>query len=94
MRPARIRLLFTFGSRTRADVRDDVRDEVAFHLEMRTADLMPEGLRPSEARTRALEGFRDVARSSARLATQNSTLERATESGRHSSRGCAPSPPG
>jgi hypothetical protein len=33
-------------------VRDDVRDEVEFHVAMRTADLMAEGLTPSEARTR------------------------------------------
>src|SRR5258708_6407057 len=82
MRPARIRRLFTFSSRTRGDVHDDVRDEVKFHLEMRTADLIAEGLTPSEARTRALEEFGDVAGSSARLFKQDRELERRRTLGR------------
>ena len=82
MRPARMRRLFTFGSRTRADVHDDVRDEVEFHLEMRTADLMAEGLTPSAARTRALEEFGDVAGSSARLFKQDREVERSRTLGR------------
>jgi len=82
MRPPRIRRLFQFGSRTSGDLHDDVRDEVEFHLEMRTADLMADGLTPSEARIRAREEFGDVAGSSARLFKQDRELERSRTLGR------------
>lgn len=94
MRPSRVRRLFAFVSRTPVDVHKDVRDEVEFHLEMRAADLIAEGLTAAEARRRAREEFGDVERSSALLATQDSTLECATKGRRQNSRGCAPSPPG
>src|SRR6185503_4575066 len=76
MRPTGIRRLFRFPSRTASDVHDDVREEVAFHIEMRTQELVAEGLDPAEARTRALREFGNVARASASLRTSGTQLER------------------
>ena len=45
----------------RADVARDVDDELRFHLEERTADLIAIGLTPAEARRQALDEFGDVA---------------------------------
>ena len=44
----------------RADVARDVDDELRFHLEERTADLIAIGLTPAEARRQALDEFGDV----------------------------------
>src|SRR5678816_1492087 len=44
----------------RPDVRKDVDDELRFHLDERTADLIAEGLTPSEAAHRARAEFGDV----------------------------------
>ena len=46
MKPSGIRRLFRFPSRAPRDVRDDVRDELRFHLEMRTARSRGGGPRP------------------------------------------------
>ena len=54
MRPWGIKRLFSFPSRTREEVRADVDDELAFHLEMRTAALEQEGSNRRDARERAL----------------------------------------
>jgi predicted permease len=57
MRPWGIKRLFRFSTRTRDDVRADVADEIAFHLEMRTEALVREGLTPAEARAQAEREF-------------------------------------
>ena len=57
MRPWGIKRLFSFPSRTRDEVRADVADEVAFHLEMRTEELMRNGLSEAEARRQAMREF-------------------------------------
>jgi predicted permease len=44
------------------DVRMDVKDELAFHLEMRTHELIERGLTPGEARAEALRRFGDPER--------------------------------
>ena len=44
MRPSRVKRLFKFPFRTRADVRDDVRGEFELHIELRTRDLVEKGL--------------------------------------------------
>ena len=54
MKPWGIKRLFSFPSRTREEVRADVDDELAFHLEMRTAALEQEGSNRRDARERAL----------------------------------------
>ncbi len=58
-----IRRLFAFSSRTRADVRRDVDDEVGFHLDMRAEELMRGGAPEVDARAQALREFgaRDAA---------------------------------
>ena len=43
MRPWGIKRLFHHISRTRDDVRTDIADEFAFHLDMRTNDLVARG---------------------------------------------------
>ncbi len=70
MKPSGIRRLFRFPSKSVREVRDDVRDEVRFHLEMRTRDLEAEGLDAGAAREQALREFGDV---SARQATRSSS---------------------
>jgi predicted permease len=77
MRPRSTRRLFRFVSRTGDDVRTDVQDEIAFHLEMRVNDLMAEGLSRAEARARAVAEFGDVERASATLMLHDRQTERA-----------------
>ena len=48
---------FAFPFRTREDVRADVRDEFAFHLDMRTDELMRAGLAEADARAQAEREF-------------------------------------
>ena len=50
IRPRGARRLFSFVVRSHEDIRDDVDEEFAFHLDMRVDDLMREGLSESEAR--------------------------------------------
>lgn len=47
--------------RTRREIRSDVAEEVAFHLDMRTEELVAEGLERGAARRRAEREFGDVA---------------------------------
>jgi predicted permease len=60
MRPSRVKRLFKFPFRTRADVRDDVREEFELHIELRTRELVEEGLTAADARARALREFGDA----------------------------------
>jgi putative ABC transport system permease protein len=76
MRPSGIRRLFRFPSRSRTDVRNDVQDEMAFHIESRGADLIAAGLDPKEARDRARREFGDMSRASAALVAAGTALER------------------
>jgi hypothetical protein len=46
----------------RSDVRGDVSDELSFHLEMRSADLVTSGLSPEAARAEAERQFGDMHR--------------------------------
>jgi len=50
MKHRRFRRLFRFTSRSARDVRDDVREELRCHLEMKAAALEAEGLDPQAAR--------------------------------------------
>ena len=76
MKPDGIRRLFRFPSRAAGDVHDDVRQEVAFHLEMRIRDLVADGLDPAQAREQAGREFGDVARASSALIARDGRLER------------------
>jgi putative ABC transport system permease protein len=76
MRPSGMRRLFRFGSRSAREVRDDVRDEFRFHLEMRTTDLEAEGLDGDTARAQALQEFGDLDRASSALIKADGRLNR------------------
>jgi predicted permease len=56
---ARFRRPFGFPTRTGPDIRADVRDEIAFHLEMRTRELMERGWPADLARAEARRQFGD-----------------------------------
>lgn len=60
------------------DARRDVDDEVAFHLEMRTRELIEQGVPPDEARRQAAAVFGDVAaiRSDLRVERTGRNVER------------------
>ncbi len=62
MRPFGVRRLFRFPSRKRDDVRDDVREKFAFHIDMRIADLVNAGMSKHDAHARALREFGELAR--------------------------------
>ena len=50
------------GISSRRSVAREVEDELAFHLEMRTRQLVASGLSPADARTQALQAFGDLDR--------------------------------
>ena len=76
MRPWGVRRLFRFSDRTPADIRDDIADEVAFHIEMRVGDLQREGMSESAARGQALREFGDPARHDALCTPIDQVAER------------------
>jgi predicted permease len=76
MRPRGVRRLFSFPFRSARDVRDDVQDEFAFHLDMRSEELRRLGLSTSEARAQAEREFGDRSAGAAACATQGDRLER------------------
>jgi predicted permease len=51
---------FSFPTRTRRDIRADVRDEIAFHLDMRARELEASGMSPDRARAEARRQFGDL----------------------------------
>jgi putative ABC transport system permease protein len=73
------RRLFRFSSRTGADIERDIRDEVAFHLELRIQELVDAGATPEAARAEAYRQFGDVAATAAycrRMDTRKETRVR------------------
>src|SRR5262245_56951098 len=75
MRPRGVKRLFAFSSRTRDEVRTDIRDEFQFHLDMRTADLMREGLGEADARAQAAREFGNQRGSAAAIARVDDRIE-------------------
>jgi predicted permease len=55
-----LRRRFDFTTRTRTDIDADVYDEIAFHLEMRTRELVDRGWSPESARAEARRQFGDL----------------------------------
>jgi predicted permease len=76
MRPWHIKRLFRLPNRTRGEIRADITDEFAFHLDMRTEELAREGMSPSDARTQALKEFGKADTSAAVLAQLGDKVER------------------
>ncbi len=76
MRPWFTKRVFRHANRTRDEIRRDVSDEVAFHLDMRADELTREGMAPSDARAQALKEFGTVDSSAQVLAKLGDTVER------------------
>ena len=57
MRPWHVKRLFRYPFRSRAVVRADIAEEFAFHLDMRTDQLMREGMSTHDARAQAESEF-------------------------------------
>jgi predicted permease len=75
MRPRGVKRLFAFSSRTSDEVRTDLRDEFQFHLDMRVADLMRDGLSEAAARAQAVREFGDRRSSAAAIARDDDRFE-------------------
>jgi putative ABC transport system permease protein len=67
---------FRWPWRTRASIRDEVAEEVHFHLEMRTAELVAAGMGEREARERAEREFGDVDGAMLRMGRMEGRTER------------------
>ena len=72
----RVRRLFSFITRSRDDIRRDIEDEVAFHLEMRIDDLTRAGASDADARAQALREFGERGRAAKALAAIDEGIER------------------
>ncbi len=77
-----VRRLFRHVSRTRGDVRSDIAEEFAFHLDMRTDELVREGLTRDEARRQAEREFGSLDKSARTLAKVGDRLEQRRRTGR------------
>jgi predicted permease len=76
MKPFGARRLFRFPSRTPVDLGEEIDAEFAFHLEMRTEDLVRAGLTAPEARAQARAEFGDVRAGAAASAPHVAAVER------------------
>ena len=76
IRPPSAKRLFRFVGRSPNDVRDDVQEEFAFHLEMRVDDLVSQGLTEAEARAQALREFGNQAAGADACVREGATVER------------------
>jgi putative ABC transport system permease protein len=61
MRPWGVKRLFQFPSRSRDEVRSEIRNEFQFHVDMRTEELVRSGLTDAMARVQALREFGNLA---------------------------------
>jgi putative ABC transport system permease protein len=71
-----VKRLFRFPSRTATDIRDDVAEEFAFHVDMRTEALVASGLSTEQARAQALREFGDRQRGANVAVRHQERLER------------------
>ena len=76
MRPWNVKRLFRLPNRTSDEIRRDVSDEFAFHLDMRVNELTREGMSQPDARAQALKEFGQVESSAQVLARLGDTVER------------------
>jgi putative ABC transport system permease protein len=81
--PRGVKRLFAFPFRRRADVRTDVAEEFAFHLDMRTEELQRLGLSAADARAQALREFGDLRRGAAACVREDDRFERQRRLGRY-----------
>jgi predicted permease len=73
---ARFKRLFRFPWRTPQQIDDDVDTEVQFHLEMRTQELIDDGLTPAAAASEARRQFGDLKGTHVRLREADRRAER------------------
>jgi len=71
-----VKQVFRFPFRRREDVRDDIREEFQFHLDMRTEELVRFGLDEAEARAQARREFGDARAGEDRCAVHGDRIER------------------
>lgn len=76
MRPFGVKRVFRFSARRPEDVRDDIRDELALHVELRTAELVSGGMTPADAAAQARRELGAVDRAVADCARSGQRLER------------------
>ncbi len=76
MRPRGVKRLFAFPFRRRDEIRTDISDEFRFHLDMRTDELMRDGLTEADARTQALREFGNVSAGADACARHDDRVER------------------
>jgi predicted permease len=76
MRLRGVKRLFAFSTRSREEVRTDIRDEFQFHLDMRADDLMRDGLSEAEARARAAREFGSQGAGAIGCAARDDRIER------------------
>ena len=84
MRPRGVKRLFAFSSRTRDEVRTDIRDEFQFHLDMRVDDLMRDGLSEADARAQAAREFGNQQAGATAIARQDDSHRAAPAASRPS----------
>jgi putative ABC transport system permease protein len=75
-RPRGTSRVFRFLKRSTDDVRADVQDEFAFHVDMRVEELRREGLSEPAAREQALREFGNVARGTDACVREGVGIER------------------
>src|SRR5918995_4080292 len=71
----RFRRVFRFTSRTDAEVERDIRDEVAFHLDLRVRELVDAGSPPEQAHAEAQRQFGDIAATAAYIRSLDTRKE-------------------
>jgi predicted permease len=76
MRPWHVKRLFRFPFRSRDTVRLDIAEEFAFHLDMRSDELMRDGMSAAAARAQALREFGNHAAGVQACAQTGDRLER------------------
>ena len=69
------RRLFRFSSRTDAEIDRDIRDEVAFHLDLRVRELVEAGSSPERAHAEAQRQFGDLAATAAYIRSLDTRKE-------------------
>jgi predicted permease len=76
IRPPSAKRLFRFTDRSPRDVRRDVDDEFAFHLDMRADELVRQGVPEKDARAQASREFGDRARGATACVNEGVSMER------------------
>ena len=76
MKRRSVKRLFRFPTRTEADVRQEVHDEFAFHLDMRAEVLIASGVPADAAREQALREFGDASQAARVAVSRQKHIER------------------